>query len=322
MQFPRSFLVAGEYLPIGWMSSDNGLFYLQMQDDGNLVIYRGSGPSDSHGTAWASNSNGNQDNYYVGLQPDGNFVIYRGTGPSDSHGFVWATGTNQAEGQFFISMQNDGNLVLYKGTGPSDNRGFVWASGSDDPVVDVNPISSTEYDLTNAKILSSAPLNIYSQTVNNPTDTPQTSNINGSESVSETSTWSDSLGIKVGVKTSVETEIPFVLDGKVEVSSEVSNTYTWGGSTQTTKTWGFNVPVTVPPHQTYTVHVLATLSRIVVPYTLKGTICLRSGAKFPGQIQGLYTGQNSHDLQVQFLSLDPNSLQVMTTSGTISAFVK
>ena len=138
MQFSRSYLVTGEYLSIGWMSSDKGSYYLQMQDDGNLVIYQGSGPSDSHGVIWSSGTNGNQDNYYVGLQPDGNFVMYRGTGPSDSHGAIWQTNTS-VSGPAFIQMQDDGDLVLYKGTGPSDNRGFVWGSKNSGTGVNLDP---------------------------------------------------------------------------------------------------------------------------------------------------------------------------------------
>jgi hypothetical protein len=89
-----------------------------------------------------------QSNYFLILQDDGNMCIYRGTGPSDNQGFIWATnttnqqqaanpnmtanngingqnwiasGTTLAAGDFIGStngnlalvMQTNGNLVLY-----------------------------------------------------------------------------------------------------------------------------------------------------------------------------------------------------------------
>jgi hypothetical protein len=106
--------------------------------------YSGGGYSNS-----VYNTSLPQSNYFLILQDDGNMVIYRGTSPSDNQGVIWATGTNSSKlqsanpnyaaakgkyGQNFITqgstlaagdfvgstsgnmaliMQSDGNLVLY-----------------------------------------------------------------------------------------------------------------------------------------------------------------------------------------------------------------
>lgn len=89
-----------------------------------------------------------QSNYFLILQDDGNMCIYRGTGPNDNQGFIWATQTNgqqqvanpnvaasegkygqnwmpsggtlapgdfvgSSNGNLALVMQSDGNLVLY-----------------------------------------------------------------------------------------------------------------------------------------------------------------------------------------------------------------
>ncbi|HMF95002.1 MAG TPA: hypothetical protein VKE96_11940 [Vicinamibacterales bacterium] len=120
-----------------WDSETIGstLGLLQMQRDGNLVLYDGSGAA-----VWASGTAG-----YGGaslfMQDDGNAVIYANGVP------VWATNTGRgaptagcpsspltllpgeslvsADGRFYLQYQMDGNLVVYEsGVGP------IWASGT------------------------------------------------------------------------------------------------------------------------------------------------------------------------------------------------
>lgn len=70
--------------------------FLQVQYDGNLVLYRGAGPEENLGWIWASGSvyNTNQPHFLV-MQDDGNLVLYRGNDPSQNLGAVWSTETNE-----------------------------------------------------------------------------------------------------------------------------------------------------------------------------------------------------------------------------------
>ena len=51
---PNEYLTSNKYLV-----SDNKAFFLIMQSDGNLVVYKGSGPSDNKGALWNSKTGGN-----------------------------------------------------------------------------------------------------------------------------------------------------------------------------------------------------------------------------------------------------------------------
>jgi hypothetical protein len=93
------------------VEADGGKYFLILQDDGNMGIYRGSSPSDDQGFIWGTNSNGKQQN------PNPNFTAVKG-----KYGKNWiSSGTNLARGDFvgsnngsiFLIMQNDGNLGLY-----------------------------------------------------------------------------------------------------------------------------------------------------------------------------------------------------------------
>jgi hypothetical protein len=102
---------AGEWLFSGWnLASQSGTYSLNMQSDGNLVVYR-------DGTSlWSSGTQGwTGANAFV--QTDGNFVIYGASGAP------WSSGTKGAAYDPILTMQDDGNAVLY-------GRSAVWATNT------------------------------------------------------------------------------------------------------------------------------------------------------------------------------------------------
>jgi surface protein len=137
-------LQTGKYLATGeYLVSDNKLFFVIMQSDGNLVVYNGSGPSDNKGSTWLSETEGKGESFAI-MQSDGNFVVYKGSGPSNDSMFDVSTWSSQTggKGESFAIMQDDGNFVVYKGSGPTDNKGATWSSKggkiTTTPITDAN----------------------------------------------------------------------------------------------------------------------------------------------------------------------------------------
>ena len=86
-------------------------FFLALQDDGNMVVYRGKGPNDNQGAIWSSGTNGKQQ------QANPNIDLSK-----SKYGKNWmASSSTLSAGDFITSnngnlvlmMQTDGNLVLY-----------------------------------------------------------------------------------------------------------------------------------------------------------------------------------------------------------------
>ena len=86
-------------------------YYLILQDDGNLCLYKGTGPNDHQGDVWCAMTNGKQQ------KPNPQFKASNGkfgknyikTGDTLAAGdFVGST-----DGSIYLLMQSDGNLVLY-----------------------------------------------------------------------------------------------------------------------------------------------------------------------------------------------------------------
>lgn len=93
----------GQRMNAGYaLVSPNGVYNLQMQGDGNLVLYNCCGTYLWEATTW-----GNPGAFAV-MQTDGNFVIYSATGTP-----LWnRPWTNRVSGSY-LQLQDDGNLVIY-----------------------------------------------------------------------------------------------------------------------------------------------------------------------------------------------------------------
>jgi hypothetical protein len=118
------------------LTSPNGSYWLTVQADGNLVLYRGdcaSRPSAAC-AVWSSRTFGATGEYYLAIQDDGNLVLYRGRVAQDapssadlSANAFWSTRTVRNRGSYFLSVEDDGNVVVWEGQGPTDRRNVVWS---------------------------------------------------------------------------------------------------------------------------------------------------------------------------------------------------
>jgi hypothetical protein len=107
-------LQAGQVLPAGdSLVSPGGQYTLDMQNDGNLVIY-GNGC-----VIGASNTAGSGSGNYLAMQADGNLVVYTSAGQA-----VWASGTAGSGSDNYLALQADGNLVIDTSAGSQ-----VWQAG-------------------------------------------------------------------------------------------------------------------------------------------------------------------------------------------------
>jgi subtilisin family serine protease len=95
-------LLRGQSLQVNQsLRSQNGLYVLVMQGDGNLVQYNQAGQP-----LWHTSTHGSGAVVAV-MQSDGNFVLYRADGVP-----VWHTNTHGTAADRLV-LQNDANIVIY-----------------------------------------------------------------------------------------------------------------------------------------------------------------------------------------------------------------
>ena len=114
----------GNELGIGAaLESANKRFRLNMQSDGNLVLYK----EPEHRPIWHTNTI-NTGGYRANLQSDGNFVVY-----TERSVPIWNSRT-QGTNKNYLMLQNDGNLVIYaydeNGQFNTDRKYAQWSTGT------------------------------------------------------------------------------------------------------------------------------------------------------------------------------------------------
>jgi len=101
----------------GKLVSEDSAFYLSLQTDGNLVVYRASDKA----VMWSSRTWGNDvTGGRFTVQGDGNIVYRNAVGDP-----IWNSATHGEVGAVELKMQNDGDLVLHR---QSDGT-LLWTSG-------------------------------------------------------------------------------------------------------------------------------------------------------------------------------------------------
>jgi len=102
-------------------------YFLTLQDDGNLCVYKGTGPSDNQGGIWYAMTNGKQQ------KPNPGFTASKGKYGKNymKTGDTLAAGDfiGSSDGSIYLLMQSDGNLVLYT-SDTRENCSAISAGGS------------------------------------------------------------------------------------------------------------------------------------------------------------------------------------------------
>ena len=134
----------------GERMSNNGVYKLVMQEDGNLVVKEGED------VKWQTNTNTRGS--HVTMQSDGNLVIYNANNEiSDNSVFDTVTSTFGVErGPYELVMENDGNLVIYGALQSEDGEAKrkVWSTNGQPTGGKVEAVWSNTDNLSFDNLLS------------------------------------------------------------------------------------------------------------------------------------------------------------------------
>jgi len=152
------FLGPNEVLNVNqYRVSSNKQYFLIMQDNGNLAIFKGSDPSNPTGNPiWSTSAQGNGSVFYAIMQNDGVLAVYQGT-PTNNSGQLWSSDPtgDQTTGDYVAILGDTGILSVFKGSDPNTIVGdSYWNSLSQiglDNIVDVSIMDQTNIDSLTSK---------------------------------------------------------------------------------------------------------------------------------------------------------------------------
>ncbi len=197
-----------------------------------------------------------------------------------------------------------GTLIgVYGGAGADlDNLGIILALPEDVEYEFFN----VRYDLSAFKAVGERLLSLKEGFVDNNSSGTINQALLFSHTYTATKSWSNQVGLKLGVKTTIKTGVPFLVEGKIELSLEASYSYTWGESVSDQKTDSWTVTVTAPPHSHLRIIATVTESTIDVPYTADLVVRRSDGSSNTiKNFSGVYSGVNVSRFDVKAEDIPP-----------------
>ncbi|XP_038875088.1 uncharacterized protein LOC120067616 [Benincasa hispida] len=123
------------------------------------------------------------------------------------------------------------------------------------------------FHLSDARTFNERPISLTSTVVENNNSEAQKFSIKLSYEDTTTSTWAANVNGTFGVKMTIDTGVPKVSEGKVEIEAEISEDYTWGKTEQMKCLSEVVHEVTVPAWTKVKASVMATRASCDVPFS-------------------------------------------------------
>lgn len=164
--------------------------------------------------------------------------------------------------------------------------------------IKVTKLINLQYPNLQAAHISKAPMSIKSIRYDNSNGTSeQEFTFSGEMQVSQTSMWSVSAGVTVGMSYEVEAEMLFY-NAKVSASVELSISRTYGSSTTNTTIESFNFPLKVAAGKTVTATATLYEANIDAPFTAEMMMVFDTGVNIKYNVEGVYRGVDSDRVEV------------------------
>ncbi|XP_054895557.1 natterin-3-like [Poeciliopsis prolifica] len=155
---------------------------------------------------------------------------------------------------------------------------------------DKDLISDVTYHTDRAKILKNPPKTLQSSTIINRDHNPLTKTVSLTKTTKDQRRWDISSSIKVSTKTTIESGIPSIVEGRVEVGGEISFTFS-GGHTWTEEiSHSFRLELTIPPNHSCTVKMVGYQYKMDIPFTAHLSHMYEDGETRSTMISGNYYG--------------------------------
>ncbi|KAF5956325.1 hypothetical protein HYC85_003550 [Camellia sinensis] len=168
-------------------------------------------------------------------------------------------------------------------------------------VVILREICKVDFRLRDARIYNQSIVTLATKDAINKTQEPKTVDVKLSYEETRTRTWNSSVSLKLGVKTSIQTTVPFIsAEGKIEILGEFGGDYQWGQAESLTNVVEKVYQVTVPPMTMVRVNLQATKGSCDVPFSYSQLDTLTNGQQITETMDdGIYTSNDCFNFKYE-----------------------
>ncbi|KAK9108021.1 hypothetical protein Syun_024032 [Stephania yunnanensis] len=166
-------------------------------------------------------------------------------------------------------------------------------------------INDVDFHLDRARIdIKEVILGMSSKLVNSSKNGKSSTMVKLSYQESKSKTWSSSVSLSLGVKTTFEVGIPLVANGKIEISAVSTGTYEWGEVDTTIRTVEASTTVVVPPGSKKRLIVVANKGVCEIPFSYRQRDHLTNGLFMEEEKHdGLYNGINYYEITTKIVDV-------------------
>ncbi|GMJ09861.1 hypothetical protein HRI_004655300 [Hibiscus trionum] len=177
----------------------------------------------------------------------------------------------------------------------------------EEPVL-TREIYDIKYDLDNSRVYDEVVDVVSRNSATNTAEEPSAMEVKLEYEDSKSSSWKTDLSIMLGIKTTMNFNVPFIFEGAVELSAEYQSGVEWGKDFGTTTKLEVVNKVMVPGRSEVTVYIVATKGKCDVPFTYKQRDILYDGSSVLREVKGgTYVGSNfyGHKFEIKVKKLPP-----------------
>ncbi|KAL5726951.1 hypothetical protein ACHQM5_000192 [Ranunculus cassubicifolius] len=165
-------------------------------------------------------------------------------------------------------------------------------------------ISNVRYHLTDARLYNEKTVALITDDSSNRTMHSLTSTLNLKTTVSNTTNWSASVSLKLGIKTTATIGVPLIASGKIEISAEVTGSMNWGETKTESQEVGSEKTIDVPAMTRVKASLMGTRVSYDVPFSYTQYDVLTDGStKVYEKNDGVFTANNGYGYRYEVVEL-------------------
>ncbi|KAI3896982.1 hypothetical protein MKX03_015806 [Papaver bracteatum] len=174
------------------------------------------------------------------------------------------------------------------------NKNSLWVFADGSESSDKNNRRNIVFRLPDAKMSKGKPVVLVNREVTNTTSRSMTVAMDFRFSDTRSSTWNASQSPSLGVKTTITSGVPEVVEGSIEISVEFSSSYEWGQTVEREIEMGSVYTVEVPSKSVLRESMIAMQGTAGIPFSYTQTDNLSDGTTVVYEKEdGWYVSANS-----------------------------